>query len=207
MQVQIREFYQLNKVNPFGSCLPILLQLPIFFALFFVLQDFSKDQKRGEDYVDDASLSFLWDAIPDITVAIDSVGWVGWAMIAFYVASQMFASRVMATTPDPKQRMIMMILPLVFVPFIVNFPVGLLLYWITTNLFTLAHHVVVVRMTDTSGEVVLPQDSKGRSKVITPKSEKRKQQAKERDGDTAKSGSGDAGASRSTRARKNKRRK
>jgi YidC/Oxa1 family membrane protein insertase len=68
------------------------------------------------------------------------------ALIVLYVGSQLLSSIFMSTTADRNQRMIMMGLPFFFVPFVIRFPAGLLVYWITTNLWTVAQGMVVRRL-------------------------------------------------------------
>lgn len=163
---RVMEFYQTNRVNPLASCLPILLQLPVFLALFFVLKDFKPPPSTSHDF------SFLFGFVPDILKNINDSGFAGWTLLVFYVLSQMFSTRVMATSADPRQKMLFMFLPIAFIPFVVNFKIGVMLYWITTNLWTLAQYLVVVRLTDKNKEVVLPEDSRGNKKVVVPKAAK-----------------------------------
>jgi YidC/Oxa1 family membrane protein insertase len=173
------EFYRDNKVNPAASCFPLLLQLPIFFGLFFVLRDFSKNPPKGDD-----NFSFLFGFIENILVSVKDGGWQAIVLLVFYVGSQLFSSKIMMTSNDPRQKIIMYLLPIVFVPFILGFPIGLMLYWITTNLWTLGQYVVVVRLTDVSGEIILPADKKGNKRTVVPKADKAKGAGQA--GDTAK---------------------
>ncbi len=83
--------------------------------------------------------SFLF--IPDLTA--EAVGGVLIALIVLYVATQLVSGLIMATTADRNQRILMMALPFVFIPFIISFPAGLILYWITTNFWTIGQQAVV----------------------------------------------------------------
>ena len=65
------------------------------------------------------------------------------ALIVIYVVTQLFSGLVMATTADRNQRLLMMALPFIFIPFIIGFPAGLILYWITTNVWTIGQQAVV----------------------------------------------------------------
>ena len=67
------------------------------------------------------------------------------ALIVAYVVSQLFSSLVMSVSADKNQRRLIVLLPLVFVAFIVNFPAGLILYWITTNVWTILQGYIVRR--------------------------------------------------------------
>jgi YidC/Oxa1 family membrane protein insertase len=142
MNEEVMKFYRENKINPAASCLPILVQIPIFIALYFVLRDFERDvfpQYPGSD------LGWL-NLVPSITENITS-HWSGWLLIAVYVVSQL-ASIISMPMTDPRQRWIFLALPFIFIIFIVNttFPVGLLLYWVTTNLWTVGQGLVTRRM-------------------------------------------------------------
>ena len=152
LQQETMKFYQENKINPFASCLPLVLQMPVFISLFYMLR---KDLRH--DICPDinppsvanpkpcgsteASQFFF---IPDITDK--ATGGVLVVLIVMYVGSQLLSSVFMTTTTDRNQRLIMMALPFVFVAFVINFPAGLLVYWITTNLWTVGQGLVVRRL-------------------------------------------------------------
>ena len=143
MNEEVMKFYRENKINPAASCFPILVQIPIFISLYYVLKDFEKEvfpQYPGSD------LGWL-HVVPNITANITD-HWSGWLLLAIYVVSQVSSTFFMSSTMDPRQRWIFMALPVVFVLFIVNasFPVGLLLYWVTTNLWTVGQGIVTRRL-------------------------------------------------------------
>src|SRR3954469_24333979 len=148
---EMMRFYQENKVNPFSSCLPLVAQLPVFFALFYMLR---KDLRH--DICPDinppdvpnpkpcgASEAAHFLGIPDITDK--ATGTTLAILVVLYVGSQLISSLLMPSTVDRSQRMIFLALPFVFVPFIINFPAGLLVYWITTNLWTSVQQYLVRR--------------------------------------------------------------
>jgi YidC/Oxa1 family membrane protein insertase len=83
--------------------------------------------------------SFLF--IPDLTNK--ATGWVLAVLIVLYIGSQLASTLLMSTTTDRTQRMIFLALPFVFVIFIINFPAGLLVYWITTNLWTIVQQAII----------------------------------------------------------------
>src|SRR5688500_12871165 len=127
---EMMKLYQEHKVNPFASCLPLLAQLPVFIALFYLLQeDLRREicpelQVGGKNVpcgVSDAS-EFLF--IPDITD--NATGSVLIALIVLYVGSQLLSSLLMSVSADKNQRMIFLALPFIFIPFVINFPAGLL---------------------------------------------------------------------------------
>ena len=149
---ELMKFYKENKINPAASCLPILAQIPIFFALFFVLRDFKdevwqKYQTEGEGLGD---LAWL-DLVPDLTANINA-HWSGYLLIGVYLVSQLTSSFFMSTQMQTAQRVLLIVLPIVFVPFIIDppgstvFPVGLLIYWVTTNLWTTGQGLVTRRL-------------------------------------------------------------
>ncbi|HEX2102312.1 MAG TPA: YidC/Oxa1 family membrane protein insertase [Solirubrobacteraceae bacterium] len=152
LQQETMKFYQERKVNPFASCLPLLLQMPVFIALFYMLQDdlrYDICPNTNPPSVTDprpcgstAASQFFF--IPDITDK--ATGGVLLALVVMYVGSQLLSSVFMSTTVDRNQRLIMMGLPFFFVPFIINFPAGLLVYWITTNLWTVGQGVIVRKL-------------------------------------------------------------
>ncbi len=141
-QQEIMNFYKENKVNPASSCLPIVLQIPIFIALFFVLRDFEEEVWRPK--YPGSDLGFL-NVVPDITENV-SAHWSGYLLLVLYVASQVLSTVLMSSTMDRTQRIIFIALPFVFVFFILNFPTGLMLYWVTTNLWTVGQGLVTRRL-------------------------------------------------------------
>jgi YidC/Oxa1 family membrane protein insertase len=140
MNEEVMSFYRENKVNPAASCLPILVQIPIFISLFFVLNNFERNVLP--DYP--ASEVGWLGIVPNITADVNS-HWSGWLLLVVYVISQL-ASIISMPTTDPRQRYIFIALPLVFIPFILTFPVGLMLYWATTNLWTVGQGIVTRRL-------------------------------------------------------------
>jgi YidC/Oxa1 family membrane protein insertase len=159
---EMMKFYQENKVNPFGSCLPLLLQMPVFISLFYMLR---KDLKIdicgpapqiakvaaqmhttithvGCNEVVPGSAKFGF--IPDLTAP--ATGWVLILLLVMYIGSQLGSSLLMmAPTADKNQRYMMLALPFVFVLFVRTFPAGLLVYWITTNLWTVGQQYIIKR--------------------------------------------------------------
>jgi YidC/Oxa1 family membrane protein insertase len=135
MQQEMMKFYKENQVNPFASCLPLLLQLPVFMSLFFLLNgDEFKEQVRAT-----AEQGFLF--IDDITEP--ATGLVLIVLMVLFIGSQMASTMVMSVTADKTQQRIMLLLPLVFAALVPSFPAGLLVYWITTNFWTLGQAIVV----------------------------------------------------------------
>ena len=142
MQQEMMRFYQENKVNPFASCIPLLAQLPVFITLFYVLRHELPSDIGCEAGHCGAEASFLF--INDLTAK--AVGGELIALLILYVGTQLISGMVMSVTADKSQRMMMFILPLVFVPFVINFPAGLVLYWITTNIWTIGQQYTIQRL-------------------------------------------------------------
>ncbi len=173
-QQEMMKFYKENNVNPFGSCLPLALQLPVFISLFYMLRSsLRKDICAGVQHAYQASLaaahhlsaqvaagqttyctnpayaheyhggaSFLF--IPDLTNKASGAVLV--VLIILYVGTQLGSSLLMSTpTMDKTQRQLMMAMPLFFVIFIISFPAGVLVYWITTNAWTMGQQYFIRR--------------------------------------------------------------
>src|SRR5271167_4968950 len=180
-QQEIMKFYKDNKINPLASCLPLLLQLPVFISLFYMLRtdlkfDICGPQLKeyytreldkpiikdsqipqhavqhlghtvkgltevGCNVVAPGSAKFLF--IPDITAKATGVALV--VLLVLYVGSQLVSTLVATATADPNQRRLMLLLPLVFVVILYRYPAGLLVYWITTNLWTIGQQYLIRR--------------------------------------------------------------
>src|SRR4029077_5629336 len=170
-QQAITKFYQENKINPLASCLPFALQLPVFISLFYMLRTDLKKHICGESLVSHynslhhtaltsvsqlpskyieqtgcqavapGSGKFLF--IPDITTK--ATGLVLIVLIAVYISSQIVSTLMATASADPNQRRMMLLLPLVIVAFLFRYPAGLLVYWITTNLWTIGQQYFIRR--------------------------------------------------------------
>jgi YidC/Oxa1 family membrane protein insertase len=134
---ELMKFYRENNINPAASCLPMLLQIPVFISLYYALRTFAKHPPPGD-------LSWL-HFIPSIAAHTTSY-WGGYVLLVVYVASQMASTLYMAATVDKTQRTLFMIMPLVFVFVIARFPAGLVLYWVTTNLWTVGQGLITRRL-------------------------------------------------------------
>jgi YidC/Oxa1 family membrane protein insertase len=161
---ELMKFYKENNINPASSCLPLVAQIPVFIGLFFTLRNFAKEAKvPGHDLGDLSWLHF----VPSVADNA-SAHWSGWVLIAIYVLSQLASTYFMSGTMQKSQRVLMMVLPFVFIPFIVNFPTGLVLYWMTTNLWTVGQGLITRRLIP---KVAAPAASTGpkRSSRTPPK--------------------------------------
>jgi YidC/Oxa1 family membrane protein insertase len=157
---ELMKFYREHNINPAASCLPMLVQIPIFFALYFVLKDFDKNILTQPKY-ENSDLGWL-DLVPNITHGV-TTHWSGYLLVVIYTASQISSTYFMSTTMDRTQRILFMILPLGFVFFILSgsafFPAGLLLYWVTTNLWTVGQGLVTRRLVPRTSALEPPKRS------------------------------------------------
>jgi YidC/Oxa1 family membrane protein insertase len=136
LQREMMAFYRENEINPLASCWPLLLQLPVFLALYQLL---NSDSFKGDVRADPPE-GFLF--IPDLTEKATGIELV--ILIALFIGTQMGAGLVMSSrVQDRNQRLIMFGLPILFAPFVATFPAGLAVYWITTNIWTLGQQWVV----------------------------------------------------------------
>jgi len=130
---EMMKFYQEHGFNPASSCLPLLLQIPFFISLFYLLR---ADQFKA-DIAGEESFGFITN------LAEPETGLVLVALILLYVVTQLAASLVTAVSGDRNQKILVLVLPIVFVPILINFEAGLLVYWITTNIWTFGQQLAV----------------------------------------------------------------
>ncbi len=151
---ELMKFYRENKINPLASCLPLLAQIPVFISLFYMLRkdlrvDICPKLANGElnpiaapkPCPDGGNASFLF--IDNLTTR--ATGAVLVTLIILYVGSQLVSTVMSTVSADKTQKYLMYGLPFFFVTFVFRFPAGLLLYWITTNLWTIAQQLIVKR--------------------------------------------------------------
>jgi YidC/Oxa1 family membrane protein insertase len=146
---EMMKFYRENKINPLASCLPLLAQIPVFISLFYMLRtDLRHDicpainpagTPNPKPCGESAASHFLF--IPDLTNK--ATGAVLIVLIVLYVGSQLISTVMSTVSSDLNQKIIMYALPFVFVGFVINFPAGLLVYWITTNLWTIVQQYII----------------------------------------------------------------
>jgi YidC/Oxa1 family membrane protein insertase len=142
MQQEMMRFYKENKINPLASCLPLLLQLPIFFALFRLLQGDSFEQEvlsSGEP-----GWFFINSVIEKPEGAETVILMVLFAVST--VASMFVTMRSSPTSAGSQQYILFGVFALVGVFFVPRFPAGLSLYWITTNLWTLMQSYAAAKL-------------------------------------------------------------
>ncbi len=137
LQREMMAFYKENQINPLASCWPLLLQLPVFLALYQLLNS----QTFKDQVLANPPEGFLF--IPNLTENATGVELA--ILIILFIGTQMGAGLVMSSrVQDRNQRLIMFGLPFLFAPFVATFPAGLAVYWISTNIWTLGQQWVVM---------------------------------------------------------------
>lgn len=135
MNAAMMEMYRTEKINPLGGCLPMLIQIPVFISLYWVL--LASVEMRGAPWV-------LW--VDDLSVR-DPL----FILPAVMMATMFLQIKLNPTPPDPTQAKVMMIMPLVFGGMMFFFPAGLVLYWCVNNILSIAQQwLITKRMKDLS---------------------------------------------------------
>jgi YidC/Oxa1 family membrane protein insertase len=127
MQQEMMRIYREEKVNPMGGCFPIMIQIPVFIALYWVL--LSSVEVRGAPWIGwitDLSVPDPWFILP-----------------VFMAATTMLQTALNPTPPDPMQAKLMWYMPLIFSVMFFFFPAGLVLYWITNNVLSIAQQWLI----------------------------------------------------------------
>jgi YidC/Oxa1 family membrane protein insertase len=169
-QQEMMKLYKEHNVNPFASCLPMVIQLPVLISLYYMLRTSLRGNicpavqrafRQHYATVHHISLkaaagqttacathgsshgaSFLF--INDLTAKATGATLI--VLIVLYIGTMVLSTMMMSTpTMDKTQQRMMMLLPLVFVVFVISFPSGVIVYWITTNLWTIAQQYLIRR--------------------------------------------------------------
>jgi YidC/Oxa1 family membrane protein insertase len=141
---ELMKFYKEKNINPASSCLPLVAQFPIFIGLYYTLRNFSNHPPGGQAAIDAGEFSWL-HFVPNIAAHVTS-HWSGYVLLTVYVASQLASTYFMSGSMQQSQRIIMYILPFAFIFVIAQFPTGLVLYWMTTNLWTVGQGLITRRL-------------------------------------------------------------
>jgi YidC/Oxa1 family membrane protein insertase len=156
------KLYKEHNTNPLASCFPILAQAPIFLALYRVLNHVAKEQPVGvltkSDVISAGHANFLGAGLDEKFVGADSmtVKIVTLVMIIAMSASQFITQRQLMTKNMPpsameanpflrQQKVMMYLFPIMFAVFGINFPVGVLIYWLVSNLWSMGQQLFVIR--------------------------------------------------------------
>jgi YidC/Oxa1 family membrane protein insertase len=141
LQEETMKLYSEHRVNPFASCLPLLLQLPVFIGLYAAIKGLGPLEapayQASVELLNQAP--FLW--LPHLGQPDPY-----YILLVLYVATQMISTELMvATQTDQTQKWIMRAMPIMFVVFLFNFPSGLFVYWVTTNIWTIGQQLIIRR--------------------------------------------------------------
>ncbi len=150
LQQETMDFYKQNNVNPLAGCLPLLLQLPVFFALFQALRTPSAiiTNVLGQPFIPAYMFGHIKNILMNIPNPKYDFLWLNlnirdpFFILAILMVATMFISTKMTTT-DPKQKMITYLMPVVFGVISWNMPSGILVYWVTTNLWSIGQQWIV----------------------------------------------------------------
>ena len=140
MQQEMMELYKKEKINPLGGCWPILIQIPIFIALYWVLLG-SVEMRQAPwiGWIQDLSIKDPYYVLPLI-----------------YGASMFIQTKLNPTPPDPVQAKVMLFMPLIFTVMFLWFPSGLVLYWVVNNVLSIAQQWYITRMIEDAEKAKAP---------------------------------------------------
>jgi YidC/Oxa1 family membrane protein insertase len=201
-QEEMMKLYQERKVNPLGGCLPIVVQMPIFIGIFYVIRQFGGiPGYRPPEYPSFQEGGLFW--FQDLS-----------QMDPYFILPVLSALTMLAATEitsknvDPQQRWLMRLLPVGVTVFLWSFPAGLFVYWITSNLVTLAQNYVIYnfgpgRKSPGNGAARTPRSDASR----TGGSEKPKQTHSESGNEGSQSTEQDAAAKKAAKRRRRKKKK
>ncbi|ARZ69073.1 protein translocase component YidC [Streptomyces albireticuli] len=178
---EMMKLYKETGTNPLSSCLPILAQSPFFISLYQVLNHIAQGKTVGvidKSLLDSARSAHIFGAplsvkfmdsaskVEKLGATLTDVRVVTVIMIVlmslsqFYTQRQLMTKNVDLTVKTPfmqQQKMLMYVFPVMFAVFGINFPVGVLVYWLTTNVWTLGQQMFVIRRNPTPGSIAFTQ--------------------------------------------------
>ena len=177
-QQEMMKFYQENEINPLASCIPLLLQLPVFIALFYMLRG---DSFRGRVMEDPPEGWLFIDSLIQPPEGATTI-----VLIALFIVTQLLAGLAMAARGqalEGPQKFIVFGLPFAFAPFVATFDAGLSVYWITTNLWTFGQQQVVMTFMPPPPKVEEAKEAAEEKKAAPPpppRKKKKKRSGKRR---------------------------
>lgn len=133
---EMMALYRKEKINPLGGCLPILVQMPVFISLYWVLME-SVELRQSPFifWIQDLSIKDPYFILPLIMGA-----------------SMFFQMKLNPTPPDPMQARLMQFMPIIFTVFFLWFPAGLVLYWVVNNILSIAQQYVITKQIENSSK-------------------------------------------------------
>ena len=188
LQEETMKLYSEHRVNPFASCLPLLLQLPVFISLYAAIKGLGPLSAPAYQASVQAlnQAPFLW--IPHLGNPDPY-----YILLILYVVTQMISTELMvATQSDNTQKWIMRAMPIMFVLFLFRFPAGLFVYWVTTNVWTIGQQLVIRRTMPKPEELAAKAKSqpKKRSRFMEAMMASQGEAMKQREEKMAKKGDG-----------------
>jgi YidC/Oxa1 family membrane protein insertase len=177
-QEELMKYYKEAGVNPFATCLPVVLQFPVLISLVYMLRTdlFKHICSQARDLAHGAlahqsckqivphHAGFLF--VHDITSKATGLALI--ALIVMYVATMLFSSVMMSVSADRNQRLMAIGLPLVFTVFIIQFAAGLLVYWIASNLTMIPQQYYMLRKYGRPSDVAVAVETGGRGNGKVP---------------------------------------
>ena len=144
---EMMALYQREGANPLASCLPLLAQAPVFIALFWTLREF--DPLRGQEF-------YFFTGVGEggLEMLVSQAGWPGWLLIVlmsgtmFWSMRQMNARNAAQMGDNPmaqQQKILLYVMPVFLAVISFQFPLGILLYWVTTNAWQVAQQAIILR--------------------------------------------------------------
>ena len=210
LQEEQMKLYQESGVNPLGGCLPLLVQMPVFIGIFYIIREFGGTQgmigvpdTQGtvESFATGGALWFTNLSQPDQFFLLPIISAVT------MVASMEITNKQM----EPQQRWIMRVVPVVFVFFTIFFPAGLLVYIVTNNIFTAVQNYIIYNFGPgrQSPESEEPEQKTESSKEISGESKSPDKETKSSNGNGGKTANGSArnGGSGSSSSKRRKKKK
>ncbi len=191
MSRETMELYRHNGTSPFSSCLPLVAQMPIFFSLFQVLESAQRTPEKGgvglltPDLSNSFGRSDLFGASLHATISQNGgdplVSIIGIAMVALMTITQFItqlqimsknvSAETMASPMYRQQKMLLYVLPLVFIFSGIAFPLGVMFYWVFSNLWTMGQQFIVIRNSPTPGS----EAAKAREIRLAKRAERRRE--------------------------------
>ena len=196
LQEETMKLYSEHRVNPFASCLPLLLQLPVFIALYAAIKGLGPLDMGNPPWEPTVlalnQAPFLW--IPKLGQPDPT-----YILLILYVATQMISTELMvATQTDQTQKWIMRAMPIMFVLFLFSFPAGLFVYWVTTNVWTIGQQLVIRKTMPKPEELAAKAKAKPkkRSRLMETLMASQSEAMKQREEKMAKKGGAGSGAAK-----------
>ena len=179
LNVEMANFYKKEGYNPLSGCLPMLLQIPIFFAMYSLFNNHF--DLRGAQFIpgwiQDLSVPEAIVNFPD-GVRIPILGWTALRALPFiYVGSQLLYGKFTQTPgqQSPTQmKMILYVMPIAFFFILYNMPSGLLIYWIFSNVLTLVQQLIITKYNKAAPSQVDESRTTAKTVIAPPKKKKRK---------------------------------